>query len=323
MRAVQLVEFAGPDGLRLVEIDEPAAAGGVVVDLFAAGVAFPDLLQTRAGYQLVRELPAVLGLEGAGVVRSAPPHCRELVGRRVAVFATGGTWQETVVVEPHSVFPLHDETSFAAGAGSLLNYLTAHFVLAERAHARVGETVLIHGASGGVGVAAVHVGRALGLTTIAVVSSPDKARVARAAGAAHVLLDSEFVDASLELTHGLGVDIVLDPVGGRRFSESLHSVGPGGRVVVVGFASGDIPIVPVDVLGSRNISIVGAGWAEFARHDPSYPMRQWDALGSLVRRGALTMVEPTVHPLGEAAEVLRRLGERTSVGKSVLAIRDK
>ncbi|RZL84174.1 MAG: NADPH:quinone oxidoreductase family protein [Rhodococcus sp. (in: high G+C Gram-positive bacteria)] len=318
MRAVRLIEYNGPDAVEIVDIDEPLCDGNVLVDLHAAGVGFPDLLLSRAGYQVVRPLPALLGMEGSGVVRSAPG-CHGLrPGQRVAVFSDAGTWQQTVAIDPQSVFPLPDTVSFAAGAGFLLNYLTVHFALDERARYRPGETVLVHGAARGIGVAALQVASALGLHTIAVVSTDAKAEVARANGATFVIGADGFKDHVLELTQGRGVDIILDPVGGERFTDSLRSLAPGGRAVVLGFTA---PTVKVNRLLLRNISVVGAGWAEYMRADPSYPARQWATLGPLLENGDLTIVEPTIYPIERAADALRALDARAASGKIVLALR--
>ena len=320
MRAVHLFEYTGPDGLRIVDTDEPVEDGRVLVDLHAAGVAFPDLLQSKAEYQVVRLLPALLGMEAAGVVRSAPEGRGLEPGQRVAVLADTGTWQQTVAVDPAMVFALPDSVSFAAGAGFLLNYLTVHFALEERARYRPGETVLVHGAAGGVGVAALQVAAALDLDTIAVVSTAAKAEVARTHGATHVVGVDGFKDHVLALTQGRGVDIVLDPVGGERFTDSLRSLAPGGRAVVLGFAAGQIPTVKVNRLLLKNISVIGAGWAEYMRSDPSYPAKQWAVLEPLLRAGKLTIAEPAVYQMDRAADALRALDERAASGKIVLTL---
>ncbi|MGW4580857.1 NADPH:quinone oxidoreductase family protein [Rhodococcus aetherivorans] len=321
MQAVQLTEATGPDGVRLVDLPEPDADGLVVVDLHAAGVSFPDLLQTTASYQVVRPLPSVLGVEGAGTVRTAPAGSGLSPGQRVAVLATGGAWQQTVAVDPKSVFPLPDSVSLTAGAGFLMNYLTVHFALDERARYRAGETVLVHGAAGGVGVAALQVAAALGLETIAVVSTEEKAAVAKANRATHIVAVEGFKDRVLELTGGRGVDIVLDPVGGDRFTDSLRSLAPNGRVVVLGFTGGEIPTVKVNRLLLKNISVLGAGWGEYVRTFPGYTAQQWAQLEPLLRSGALQIPEPTVHPMTHAAEALRSLAHRSATGKVALALR--
>lgn len=321
MQAVQLIDRTGPEGVRLVDVPEPDPHGSVLVDLHAAGVSFPDLLQTTAGYQVVRPLPCVLGVEGAGVVRSAPADSGLTPGQRVAVLAAAGAWQQTVAVAPESVFPLPDSVSLTAGAGFLMNYLTVHFALDERARYRAGDTVLVHGAAGGVGVAALHVAAALGLETVAVVSTAEKAAVAKANRATHTVLADGFKDRVLELTGGLGVDIVLDPVGGDRFTDSLRSLAPNGRLVVLGFTGGEIPTVKVNRLLLNNISVLGAGWGEYVRTFPGYTARQWAQLEPLLRSGALQVPEPTVHPMTHAAEALRSLADRTATGKVALNLR--
>lgn len=321
MRAVQVVEAIGPDGVRVTDIPEPDPAGQVVVDLEAAGVSFPDLLQTAGGYQIVRPTPFVPGVEGAGVVREAPADSGFRPGDRVAVLALGGAWQQTVAVPASTVFALPDAVTLAAGAGFLMNYLTAHFALTERARFRAGETVLVHGAAGGLGTASLQVAAALGLETIAVVSTEAKAAVAKANRATHTVLADDFKTAVADLTGGRGVDIVLDPVGGDRFLDSLRSLASGGRHVVLGFTGGEIPTVKVNRLLLKNISVVGAGWGEFVREDYGYPARQWAELEPLLATGALQVAEPTSYPLEQAADALRSLESRSAAGKVALTFR--
>ena len=320
MHAVQLAELIGPEGLRLVDIAEPADPTRVTVDLHAAGVCFPDLLQTTGSYQMARELPCVLGLEGAGVVRSAPAGSDLASGDRVAVLSTAdGSWQRTVVVPPSSVFPLPDSVSLTAGSGFLVNYLTVHFALDERARYRTGETVLIHGAAGGVGIAALHVAAALGLETIAVVSTSEKAALAAESGASHVVLVDGWKDRVREITNGRGVDIILDPVGGERFTDSLRSLAPNGRLIVLGFTGGEIPTVKVNRLLLNNISVMGAGWGEYLRTDPGYLARQWNVLYPLLESGVLRVPEPTLYPSDRAVDALTSLKDRSAVGKVALS----
>lgn len=322
MKAVQLVESVGPSGLRVAELPEPGPVDDlVVVDLHAAGVSFPDLLQTTGSYQMVQALPCVLGVEGAGIVRSAPAGSGLTEGQRVAVLALSGSWQQTVAVPVGYAFALPDAVSLTAASGFVMNYLTVHFALTERARATAGETVLVHGAAGGVGTAALRVAAALGLETIAVVSSEEKAAVAKGNGATHTVLVDGFKDRVLELTGGRGVDVVLDPVGGDRFTDSLRSLAAGGRALVLGFTGGSIPTVKVNRLLLKNISVVGVGWGEFIRDDPSYLGRQWDALSPLLASGALTVPEPTLRELEDAAAALQSLGDRSATGKVALNLR--
>jgi NADPH:quinone reductase len=319
--AQQLTSISGPAGVQLVEIDEPDGSGLVVIDLHAAGVSFPDLLQTTGSYQIVRKLPFVLGVEGAGVVRSAPAGSGVRAGQRVAVFASEGAWQQTVAVEADSVFPLPDSVSLGAGAGFLMNYLTVHFALDERARYRAGETVLVHGAAGGIGVAALQVAAALGLETIAVVSTEEKADIAKANRACHVVLVDGWKDRVHEITSARGVDIILDPVGGDRFTDSLRSLAPNGRLVVLGFTGGEIPTVKVNRLLLRNVSVLGAGWGAYVHTDPGYPARQWATLGPLLESGALQIAESTIYSFEDAVDALRSLETRSATAKIVLSVR--
>ncbi|WP_370178873.1 NADPH:quinone oxidoreductase family protein [Rhodococcus wratislaviensis] len=321
MKAVQLIESTGPSGLRVAELpDLDPADDLVVVDLHAAGVSFPDLLQTTGSYQIVQDLPCVLGVEGAGVVRSAPRHSGLAEGQRVAVLALAGAWQQTVAVPVGYAFPLPNNVSLTAASGFVMNHLTVHLALVERARCKKGESVLVHGAAGGIGTAALHLAAALGLETIAVVSSEDKAAVAKANGATHTVLVDGFKDRVLELTGGRGVDIVLDPVGGDRFTDSLRSLATNGRALVLGFTGGEIPTVKVNRLLLKNISVVGVGWGEYIRADPSYLVKQWDDLLPLLNCGALTVPEPTLYEAAHAADALLSLSERTATGKVSLTL---
>ncbi|MGI6872016.1 NADPH:quinone oxidoreductase family protein [Amycolatopsis sp. 3B14] len=318
MRAVLATTLTGPEGLRTGEIAEPDGRDRVVVDVRYAGVAFPDLLQTRGRYQVRRTAPFVPGAEAAGIVRSAPESSGFHPGQRVAVIAEG-TWQEVVAADPTMVFPLPDGVPLATAAGLPLNHFTAHCALVRRARARPGETVLVHGAAGGVGSAALGLCRALDLHAIAVVSTGSKAAFARAAGATEVVCGADWADQVRFHTAGRGVDIVLDPVGGDRFTESLRLLAPEGRLVVLGFTAGAIPEAKVNRLLLRNTAVLGAGWGEIAVREPTYPRTQWTELEALLERGRLFVPEPEVLPFTDAGAALHRLEDRTATGKIVLA----
>ena len=219
MRAAQLTRLDGPDGIEVVEVDEPSG-DGVVVDVHAAGAAFPDALLTRGLYQYRPDPPFILGAEIAGVVRSAPDGAAVRPGDRVVglTMLTGGM-AEVAVLAPDRAFKLPDNVSFEAGAGLLFNDLTMYFALSVRGRLHQGDTVLVHGAAGGIGTSTLRLAPALGASrTIAVVSTEEKGQIATAAGATDVVLADGFKDAVKELTDGRGVDMVVDPVGGR----SLH-----------------------------------------------------------------------------------------------------
>jgi len=321
VKAIQIVELSGPDtALALVDIPEPEAAG-IVVDVHAAGVSFPEVLQTRGEYQLKPPLPFVPGSEVGGIVRRAPAGAPVQAGDRVAAFCMLGGWAETAVAPEHFVFKLPDELDFAQGAALILNYHTAYFSLVTRGQLAEGETVLVHGAAGGVGTATLQVAKGLGARTIAVVSSDDKEDMARQAGADDVVRsDGPWKDQAKELSGG-GVDMVVDPVGGDRFTDSLRALGEGGRLVVVGFTGGSIPEVKVNRLLLNNISVVGAGWGAFVLKKPDLIRAHGAEIDKLIGKG---FVRPPIgqrFPLEEAAEALKVIDTRAALGKVVLDVR--
>ena len=321
MRAAQVTALDGPSAVEPVEIDEPPADGRVLIDVHAAGVAFPEVLQSRGRYQIRPDPPFVPGSEVAGVVRTAPDGAGVAAGDRVAAFPGLGGFAEVVAVDPELVFPLPDAVSFAVGAALPMNYLTVHFALLRRGDLRAGETVLVHGAAGGVGTAAVQLAAALGARVIAVTSSADKAEVARAAGAHETVPADGFLARVKELTGGAGVDVVVDPVGGDRFTDSLRSLAPEGRLLIVGFTGGEIPTVKANRLLLNNIAAVGVGWGAFWAKDRGYPRTQWAELLPLLRAGRIAPPIGSVHPLEDAAAALREIDERRATGKVVLAVR--
>jgi NADPH2:quinone reductase len=323
MRAAQLTRLDGPDGVEVGEIDEPTG-DGVIVDVHAAGAAFPDALLTRGLYQYRPDPPFVLGAEIAGVVRSAPADAPVKAGDRVVglTMLTGGM-AEVAVLAPDRVFKLPDNVSFTAGAGLLFNDLTVYFALTVRGRLHEGETVLVHGAAGGIGTSALRLAPVLGASrVIAVVSTEDKADIARAAGATDVVLAEGFKDAVKELTGGRGVDVVVDPVGGDRFTDSLRSLAPAGRLLVIGFTGGEIPTVKVNRLLLNNVDVVGVGWGAWAGKHPGALAEQWADLEKLLASGKLPPPEPVVYPLEEAAAAIASLENRTAKGKVVLRVRD-
>jgi NADPH2:quinone reductase len=325
MRAIQIVALRGPqDGLALVELPEPEPSHsltpgrGVLVDARAAGVSFPELLQTRGEYQIQPPLPFVPGSEVGGVVRAAPDGAPVRPGDRVAAFCLLGGFAEVVVAPEHFCFRLPDALDFAQGASLVLNYHTAYFALALRGRLREGETVLVHGAAGGIGTAALQIARGLGARTIAVVSSDEKEGVARQAGADEVLRsDGPWKDQAREHSGG-GVDIVLDPVGGDRFTDSLRTLRQGGRVVVVGFTGGSIPEVRVNRLLLGNLEVVGAGWGAYALSHPDAAREIGEAVMTLVDREYVRPIIGARLPLERAGDALALLDRREAVGKVVL-----
>jgi len=327
VRAIQITELTGPDSaLRLVELAEPEATHpltpgtGVLIDVEAAGVSFPEVLQTRGEYQVKPPLPFVPGSEVGGIVRSAPAGAAVAPGDRVAAFCMLGAFAEVAVAPEFFCFPLPATLDFAQGASLVLNYHAAYFALALRGRLKEGETVLVHGGAGGVGTAALQVAKGLGASTIAVVSTDAKELVAREAGADHVVrAGGAWKDEAKELSGG-GVDVVLDPVGGDRFTDSLRSLREGGRVIVVGFTGGSIPEVRVNRLLLNNTEVIGAGWGGYVLAKPELNREIGAALGGLIARGFVRPVVGARYPLERAAEALALIDSRSATGKVVLEL---
>jgi NADPH2:quinone reductase len=294
---------------------------GVVVEVHAAGASFPEVLQTRGEYQLKPPLPFVPGSEVSGVVRSAPAGASVSVGERVTAFCALGGFAETAVAPEFFTFPLTAALDFEQGAGLILNYHTAYFALVLRGRLKEGETVLVHGAAGGVGTASLQVAKGIGARTIAVVSTEAKREVARQAGADEVVLvGGAWKDEVKELSGG-GVDVVLDPVGGDRFTDSLRALREDGRVIVVGFTGGSIPEIKVNRLLLGNTEVVGAGWGAYVMSKPDLNREVGAAVNRMVEEGFIRPIVGESFPLEQAAEALRSIDERRATGKVVLDVR--
>ena len=321
MFAHRIAAFTGPDDVVWTEVAEPS--GGVVVDVAAAGVSFADLLQTRGAYQMRVALPYTPGMDAAGVVRSgagcAGSGAGFSPGQRVAVLVPHGCWQEVISVPPERVLPLPDGMSFEAAAAAPLNYLTGLFALVRRARALAGETLLVHGAAGGVGTAAVQLGKALGLRTIAVAGDSAKREFALRCGADHAVLSDGWLAAVREVLGERAVDIVLDPVGSDRMTDSLRSLAPEGRLLVLGFAGGEIPVVKVNRLLLGNTGVLGVASREFFEQRPALVAELWGQLMELWRTRMLADPPVEAYPFADARAALRAIAERRALGKVVLS----
>jgi NADPH:quinone reductase len=319
VRVAEVVELTGPDAVRLGDRPGPGE-GEVVVDVHAAGLSFPDLLRTRGEYQERAELPYVLGQEFAGTVATAAAGSGFSPGDRVAGKTHGvGAAAEQVAVAAHQLVALPERLSFEQGAAAIFNYETAIVALAIRGRVAAGETVLVHGAAGGTGTAAIQVAKGLGARTIAVVSTDEKAETARRAGADETVdLRGAWKDDALALTDGRGVDAVFDPVGGDLMIDTIRVLASGGRWVIVGFAGGSIPQIPANRLLLKNVDAVGSYVSGYLQHGSAGADELRRRLLELLAAGAIDPVIGSVLPFERAAEGLRELAERRVQGKVVL-----
>ena len=327
MRAVVVEALTGPDGVRLTDVPDPVGAHPradgerVLVEVHAAGVAFPDLLQSRGEYQISTPPPFVTGGEFGGVVREAPDASGFVAGDRVAGMSIWGAMAELALAIPKYTIKLPDAMSFADGAALWLNYSTAWMAL-DRAGVRPGETVLVHGAAGGVGTAALDLLCGAGARSIAVVSSDDKERAARAVGADEVVRSTgPWLDQVRDLTAGHGVEVVLDPVGGDRFTDSLRALDVAGRLVVIGFTGGSIPTIKVNRLLLRNLTVTGIAMDPLDQRFPGSARRASDAIQDLAEQGRVRPLIGRRLPFAEGAYALSVLGDRQAIGKVVVDVR--
>jgi NADPH2:quinone reductase len=327
VRAVVVERLDGPAAAHLADVPVPTGAheraGGrrVLVDVHAAGLSPIDVLQSRGLYQYGTPAPYVTGSEVAGLVAEADPGSGFAQGDRVAGIVFWGGLAEQALVAPDYTVRLPDGVPFEEGAALYLNHSTAWYAY-DRSGVRPGDTVLIHGAAGGVGTALIDLAPAFGVRTIAVVSSDDKARVAEALGATFVVRsDGPWLDEVRRITDGHGVQAVLDPVGGDRFTDSLRALRIGGTLVVIGFIGGAIPEVRVNRLLLRNLTVTGISMDTMDREHPGTLRRVRDAVQAQLAEGRLHPLVAERHPLTDGPAALARLDGRSVVGKVVVQVR--
>ncbi|MGN6107854.1 MAG: NADPH:quinone oxidoreductase family protein [Kofleriaceae bacterium] len=322
MRAVRIHELTGPGSLRVDEVAEPTVGPGqILIDVRAAGVNFPDVLLTRGQYQFKPAPPFSPGGEAAGVVRAVGAGVTRFApGDRVAATMLHGAFAEQVCVPELAAVALPEGVGFEVGAATLLTYATTYHALVDRASLAAGETLLVLGAAGGVGIAAVELGALLGARVIAAASSPDKLAFCRDHGAAEGIdyAREDLKDRIKALTGGNGVDVVYDPVGGALAEQALRGTGWQGRYLVIGFASGEIPKIPLNLVLLKGCQIVGVFWGSFAMREPARNRAHAEQIFAWVAEGKLRPAVDAVLPFAEAPAALARLEQRAVKGKLVL-----
>jgi NADPH2:quinone reductase len=324
MRAVVCHRFGPPDSLRLEEVPAPPLPSGHVrIAVAAAGVNFADILMVAGKYQEKAPFPFVPGFEAAGTVREVAPDVTSIrVGERVMGLCDNGAYAEEAVCAAHEVFVVPDGMDLAIAAGFPIAYGTSEIALQRRGHLQAGETLLVLGAAGGVGLTAVQIGKALGARVIAAARGADKLELARAHGAdATIDYASEDLRGRVkDLTDGAGADVVLDPVGGDAFDAALRATAWEGRVLVVGFAAGRIPQVPANLLLVKNIAATGVFWGAYRKRDPQTLRESFARLFAWWRAGRLKPHVSHRLPLARAAEAMQLLVDRKATGKVVLTV---
>ncbi len=322
MRAWRIHEHgAWRDKLRLEEAPDPQPPDdGVVVRVAAAALNFPDLLAIAGQYQVKPALPFIPGMEAAGEVIATGPGSALQVGQRVIASATGGGFAERMAVRDHDCFPVPDAMTDADAAALLIVYQTGWVSLVRRARLRAGETLLVHGGAGGVGTAAIQLGKALGARVIATAGGPAKLEICRSCGADEVFDPREqpIAETVDRLTGGRGADVIYDPVGGDVFDASTRCLAFEGRLLVIGFAAGRIPEIKANRILLKNIDVIGIFWGNYRQHDPAVVRQAHDELCRLYEQAAIRPVIYREYPLAELPDALAALEGRASHGKIVV-----
>lgn len=319
MKAIICNAFAPLDQLEYGDVSDPQPAGDqVVIKVEAAGVNYPDGLLVQGLYQMRPEHPFVPGMEAAGVVESVGPDVKRLkVGDRVATICSLGGYAEKVAESEARVFPIGDMDA-ADACALLVAFGTSHHALKQRADLKKGETLVVLGAAGATGVAAIQIGKIMGARVIAVASSDEKRAIAKENGADEAIGYDNLKDQLKEMTKGKGVDVVFDTVGGAPFDACARSMGRNGRLLIIGFAGGDIPKFPVNLALVKEFSVVGVFWGNFTRHEPQVYGENMEELLGWYKSGLVKPLIEGRYPLSDAAEVLTRVLGRGAVGKIAL-----
>ena len=325
MKALLCKAFGPAENLVLEDVPTPEPkTNEILLDVHAAGVNFPDTLIIEGKYQFKPPFPFSPGGEASGVVVAVGEKISHLkVGDRVMALTGWGSFAEQVAVPGYNVLPIPEAMDFTMAAAFSMTYGTSMHALKQRANLQPGETLLVLGASGGVGLAAVEIGKAMGAHVIAAASSADKLEVAKNAGADELINYSKtnLKEEIKRLTNGNGVDVIYDPVGGDLFDQAIRSIAWNGRLLVVGFASGRIPELPVNLALLKGASVVGVFWGGFTQRQPQDNAANFQQLFQWFGEGKLKPLVSKVYPLEQAGEAIDSLGQRKAVGKVVVGVR--
>ena len=325
MRALVCKEYGPPESLVIEELDDPVPGDGeVLVDVAAAGINFPDVLSIAGQYQVKTPTPFVPGNEAAGVVSAVGAGVERLkVGDEVIVATRGDAFAEKCVASEMMTIPMPPGLTLEQGAGYSVTYGTSYHAFKQSANLQAGETVLVLGAAGGVGITAVEIAKAMGARVIAAASTDEKLEFAKSAGADELVnySDVPLKETVKELTGGNGVDVVYDPVGGELADQAFRATAWHGRYLVIGFASGDIPKFAANIALLKEASIIGVWWGTWAAKNPGMQIQNFKELGALIAEGKLEPRITESYPLDDFVSAFRAITERRALGKVVLRFR--
>lgn len=324
MKAVLCKAFGPPESLVLEDMPAPVPGKGeVLIDVHAAGMNFPDSLMLAGKYQFKPAFPFAPGGEVGGVVAAVGEGVtRVRPGDRVMGVTMWGACAEQIVIAERKVMKIPATMPFDVAAGFGVVYGTSYHALADRGHLKAGETLLVHGSAGGVGLAAVELGKAMGATVIATASTEEKLAIAKAHGADHGVLSTDgFKDKVKELTGGRGADVIYDPVGGDVFDQSLRCIAWEGRLLVVGFASGRIPEAPANLLLLKGCQLVGVFWGQAVERDPAHSAASFAQMFKWFEEGKLKPLVSHHFALADAGKAIRMLMDRKATGKLIVQVR--
>jgi NADPH2:quinone reductase len=324
MKAMVCHELIGAAALRLEDIPAPSPGPGQIrLQVRACGINFADSLILRGQYQMQPQPPFSPGFEVAGDILEVGEGVTQFaVGQRVIAITPHGGYAEQLVTDANRCVAMPETMPYEQGAAFPVVFGTSHVALWHRARLRAGETLVVHGASGGVGLTAVAIGKQLGATVIATASSPEKLQVAREYGADELInVSHEDVRNRIKaLTQGRGADVIYDPVGGELFNASLRSVAFEGRILVIGFAGGTVPQIPANHLLVKNVDVIGLNWPAYAEHNRAVMTESFQILLQWYLQGAIQPYVSAIYPLAEAVDALNQVVARKSTGKVVIRV---
>ena len=321
MKAVVCTKLGEPNLLEINEVDKPTIGKDeVLIKVEVAGVNFPDALLVQGKYQIVIDPPFIPGNEVCGVIEDKGENVDISVGTKVIGIPPIGGFAEFVAINKNLVIPVSENFSSLAGASLPINYGTSYYALKRRAKVTSGESLLILGGSGGIGTASIQLGNILGLDTIAAVGSDEKEEYVKNVGANHVIRydKQDLKNTAKEITNGNGVDVVVDPVGGNVSEEALRATAWNGRLLVIGFAQGEIPKIPLNITLVKGVSIVGVWWGRWTKTSPNETAEDFKELIEFIDSGKLDIEPKNVYSLEETSIAMNNFLNRKNIGKTVI-----